>query len=451
MVFTSHPVLRGWSPTSMEDDHDVHLPDQTYPLPRHFIASTSCITHQPMAPSSDRRAQRNRSRDPSWIPRPRNAFIIFRCEYSRKHSQAAQEGDEESEPPNPTAKTLSKRAAEAWKQLSASEKDSYKVLADKEREEHAHLYPHYRFRPMRRQISGLKKRQYDLGLSFPLDSSDEQVVTCTTDADEDLEEDGGAAHQQAIEKEGSERLEASGQASPKGASANCAVAQLRSSSVPLPDAFPTPILPSHALKDDLCRARSAEGPEWPLRPLDYVSQAAHARFGKEFEVQPQQWHATSDDVSPFISFGFGASTGVCLGRHLFPGGVLRSIIQEHNSSIGNLSESHLPLELGYQSPESRGGPTYTPSFTAIASSLSGWNGEPLSPCMPGQATLPIDELLTPYEDMERAQALEAYALGLHNFDFFTNPLPLPEYPDHIPGIPCNIEYSALFQEQATES
>ncbi|KAG2049446.1 hypothetical protein BDR06DRAFT_833181, partial [Suillus hirtellus] len=86
---------------------------------------------------------------PSWIPRPRNAFIIFRCEYSRKHSQAAQEGDEESEAPNPTAKTLSKRAAEAWKELSASEKDIYKVLADKEREDHARLYPHYRFRPMR--------------------------------------------------------------------------------------------------------------------------------------------------------------------------------------------------------------------------------------------------------------------------------------------------------------
>ncbi|KAG1856632.1 high mobility group box domain-containing protein, partial [Suillus subalutaceus] len=231
-----------------------------------------------MAPSSDRRAQRNRSRDPSWIPRPRNAFIIFRCEYSRKHSQAAQESDEESEAPNPTAKTLSKRAAEAWKQLSASDKDKYKVLADKEREEHARLYPHYRFRPMRRQISGLKKRQYDLGLSnniFPLDSSDEQVPAYIADADEDSQEDGGVTHQQAIEKEGSENLEASGDSAPKDVPKNCSAAQRRSSSVPLPDAFPTLILPSHAPKDDLCRSRSTEGREWLLRPLDYVSQAAH--------------------------------------------------------------------------------------------------------------------------------------------------------------------------------
>ncbi|KAG2109439.1 hypothetical protein BD769DRAFT_1497302 [Suillus cothurnatus] len=437
MVFTAHPVLRGWSPASVEDDHDVHLPDQTYSPPRHFIASTSCITHQPMAPSSDRRAQRNRSRDPSWIPRPRNAFIIFRCEYSRKHSQAAQESDEDSESPNPTAKTLSKRAAEAWKQLPASDKDNYKVLADKEREEHARLYPHYRFRPMRRQMSGLKKRQYDLGLSnssFPLDSSDEQVPTYIADGDEDSQEDGGAAHQPTIEKEGSENLEVYGDSAPKDPSGNRTAAQRRSSSVPLPDAFPAPILPSHAPKDDLCRSRSAEGREWPLRPLDYVSQAAHVRFGKEFEVQPQQWHATSNDASPFIFYNFSAATG------------------EHNSLVDDPSESRLALELGYQSQDSRGGLTYTPSsFTPITSSLPGWNGDPLATCMPGQAILHSDEPLAPYEDMERAQALEAYALGLHNFDFFANLLPLPEYPDHVPGIPCDIEYSALFQEQPTES
>jgi hypothetical protein len=308
---------------------------------------------------------------------------------------------------------------------------------------------------MRRQISGLKKRQYDLGLSnssFSLDSSDEQVPTYIADADEDSQEEGGAVHQQVIEKEGSESLEASGDSVPKDAPGNSPAR--RSSSVPLPDAFLTPIFPSHTPKDDSCRSRSTEGREWPLRPLGYVSQAAHVRFGKEFEAQPQQWHATSNDASPFVSFDFGASAGVRSGHVFFPRRVLRLIIQEHNSSIDTQPESCLALESSYQSPESRAGLTYTPaSFTAIASSLSGWNGDSLSPCMPGQAMLPSDELLVPYEDMERAQALEAYALGLHNFDFFTNPLPLHEYPDHHdgPGIPCDIEYSSLFQEQATES
>ncbi|KAG1768977.1 hypothetical protein EDD22DRAFT_949169 [Suillus occidentalis] len=387
-----------------------------------------------MAPSSDRRAQRNRSRDPSWIPRPRNAFIIFRCEYSRKHSQAAQQGEVGIGSLRillqlkPSRKERLRRGSSCL----PSEKDAYKVLADKEREEHARLYPHYRFRPMRRQSSGLKKRHYDLGLSnssFLLDSSDEQVPTFIADADEDSQEECGAAHQQAIEKEASET---SGDSAPKDASEDSAAR--RSSSVPLPDVFPAPIFSSHTPKDDSCRSRSTEGREWPLRPLGYVSQAAHVRFGKEFEAQPQQWHAASNDASPFVSFDFGASTG------------------EHNISIDNQPESRLALELGYQSSESQAGLTYTPSSFTIASSLSGWNVDPLSPCMPGQAMLPSsDGLLAPYEDMERAQALEAYALGLQNFDFFTNPLPVHEYPDHGSGIPCDIEYSALFQEQATES
>jgi len=59
------------------------------------------------------------------------------------------------------------------------------------------------------------------------------------------------------------------------------------------------------------------------------------------------------------------------------------------------------------------------------------------------------ELLTFYEEMEHTQALEAYAIGLHHFDFFTNPLPLPEYPDPAFDVRCDIEYSALLPEQAT--
>ncbi|KAI9570824.1 hypothetical protein HD554DRAFT_316698 [Boletus coccyginus] len=127
-------------------------PSQSIPLVSLAGASPTAI-----APSSDRRAQRNRSRDPSWIPRPRNAFIIFRCEYSREHAQSSQESQNDHDSNSASVKTLSKRAAEAWKQLSPAEKDRYKELADKEREEHARLYPHYRFRPMKRQVSGASK------------------------------------------------------------------------------------------------------------------------------------------------------------------------------------------------------------------------------------------------------------------------------------------------------
>jgi hypothetical protein len=92
--------------------------------------------------------KRNIERDPSWVPRPRNAFIIFRCEYSREHSGVAA-GATATTPQSD--KTLSKRAAEAWKQLPPSERERYKDLANKEKEEHARLNPNYRFRPVKRQ------------------------------------------------------------------------------------------------------------------------------------------------------------------------------------------------------------------------------------------------------------------------------------------------------------
>ncbi|THH20055.1 hypothetical protein EW146_g1238 [Bondarzewia mesenterica] len=95
--------------------------------------------------SSERRALRNRKRDPSWVPRPRNAFIIFRCEYSREH---AREGSSSSSGIM-MDKTLSKRAGEAWRRLSAVEKIHYQERAKVEKDEHARRNPHYRFNPMR--------------------------------------------------------------------------------------------------------------------------------------------------------------------------------------------------------------------------------------------------------------------------------------------------------------
>lgn len=186
-MLSVNDAIHGWSPIG-GDDEDVNVsPDmhfmtiKPFPATSNVFLSTMCppldtspktcppesqttpsapLTGVPhaSAPSSDRRAQRNRNRDPSWIPRPRNAFIIFRCEYSREHSQGAQDAQSDDGASNPTVKTLSKRAADAWKLLPAPERERYKVLADKEREEHARLYPHYRFRPMKRQVSAGGRR-----------------------------------------------------------------------------------------------------------------------------------------------------------------------------------------------------------------------------------------------------------------------------------------------------
>ncbi|KAI0933548.1 hypothetical protein AcV5_005668 [Taiwanofungus camphoratus] len=120
-------------PCPSDSEHPSHYRTSSYP-----------------SSSAERRAQRNLQRDPSWIPRPPNAFIIFRAEYSRKHAQI--EKDSEA----PADKTLSKRAGEAWKTLSEPEKEPYKLLAEQERVEHARKHPDYKYRP-RRRVDGVQK------------------------------------------------------------------------------------------------------------------------------------------------------------------------------------------------------------------------------------------------------------------------------------------------------
>ncbi|KAF8633354.1 hypothetical protein AX17_004526 [Amanita inopinata Kibby_2008] len=87
--------------------------------------------------------------NPTWVARPRNAFIIFRCEYARRHSRM---GKRVKRTGAPADKSLSKRAAEAWHQLSNGERDHFKTLAEQERIEHARMHPDYRFRPMKRLL-----------------------------------------------------------------------------------------------------------------------------------------------------------------------------------------------------------------------------------------------------------------------------------------------------------
>lgn len=92
---------------------------------------------------------------PAWVARPRNAFIIFRCEYARKH---ARQGKRVRHPPGTnTEKTVSKLAAEAWHDLPAEKKDYYKDLAEQEKEQHAKIHPDYRFRPVKKGTAQKKR------------------------------------------------------------------------------------------------------------------------------------------------------------------------------------------------------------------------------------------------------------------------------------------------------
>ncbi|KAE9408057.1 hypothetical protein BT96DRAFT_766487, partial [Gymnopus androsaceus JB14] len=84
-----------------------------------------------------------------FVPRPKNSFFIFRNQYVRQNARR----------PNAvkarysslcTDRSMSKRARDAWRALSQSERNHFKALAEVEKHEHAQAHPGYRFRPAKR-------------------------------------------------------------------------------------------------------------------------------------------------------------------------------------------------------------------------------------------------------------------------------------------------------------
>ncbi|KAF7335618.1 putative transcription factor SOX-14 [Mycena venus] len=70
------------------------------------------------------------------IPRPRNAFICFRSEYVKAPKGASV---------NQTV--LSCGAAEVWRGMDDEERAPFVLMAQEEKEEHARMYPNYRYAP----------------------------------------------------------------------------------------------------------------------------------------------------------------------------------------------------------------------------------------------------------------------------------------------------------------
>ncbi|KAI0046911.1 HMG-box, partial [Auriscalpium vulgare] len=86
---------------------------------------------------------------PDYIPRPRNAFIIFRCEYAPTHKRGTAGAPVKGTPDS--QKTLSGRAGEVWKSMSEAERAVYKARAEQEKVAHALRNPDYRFQPDRKR------------------------------------------------------------------------------------------------------------------------------------------------------------------------------------------------------------------------------------------------------------------------------------------------------------
>ncbi|KAI8911877.1 hypothetical protein EDD86DRAFT_188659 [Gorgonomyces haynaldii] len=74
------------------------------------------------------------------IPRPRNAFIIYRHHQSILFQDAPM-----------TNQQKSKEIAKLWKSELESVREIYHQMAEEEKQMHAEIYPHYQFRRRRKQ------------------------------------------------------------------------------------------------------------------------------------------------------------------------------------------------------------------------------------------------------------------------------------------------------------
>ncbi|AMD21936.1 HFR081Wp [Eremothecium sinecaudum] len=114
----------------------------------HSNRASSCKCNQ------DHKHQRKVHKQ-SHIPRPRNAFILFRQHW---HQQLfPQERIKQSERGNGSFKTNSQVSVDIgqrWRSLSAEDRQHWLDLAKKEKEEHMKKYPNYKYVPNRREKKG---------------------------------------------------------------------------------------------------------------------------------------------------------------------------------------------------------------------------------------------------------------------------------------------------------
>ncbi|KAI0078481.1 HMG-box, partial [Panus rudis PR-1116 ss-1] len=103
--------------------------------------SVSPATSSDYAPSpASYRASHSKKKQPDHIPRPPNAFMIFRSQYWQleKLKSSAERDHRE----------ISRMAGIMWKAMSPAERAPFKQKADEVKRRHMLLYPDYKYSPV---------------------------------------------------------------------------------------------------------------------------------------------------------------------------------------------------------------------------------------------------------------------------------------------------------------
>lgn len=121
------------------------------PQDRHFSAADSLQllpTHSAAASPQKPKSEPKRATKEQKIPRPPNAFILY-----RKHWH---ETVKAQNPPGTHNNILSKILGEQWQKEPETVRDEWKAAAEQKAREHALLYPGYKYQPRK---SAEKKRR----------------------------------------------------------------------------------------------------------------------------------------------------------------------------------------------------------------------------------------------------------------------------------------------------
>ena len=145
------------TPGTYKESDDVTL-DTTEELSLPLDAHLFPPSEEPQHPASKRRAPPGKRRSLGYIPRPPNAFMLFRADFVRqKHVPGSIETNHGS---------LSKIIGNCWRSLPLEEKRIWEIKAKQEKEAHSKRYPGYRFRPVHNKDKAKKK---DKALATPED------------------------------------------------------------------------------------------------------------------------------------------------------------------------------------------------------------------------------------------------------------------------------------------
>ena len=130
------------SPASVSSS-DASLPSSPSPS-----SKSSSSVHPPSAPRK-KTSSRRAAKDPNHIPRPPNAFIIFRSKESGRIKQGSIEKDH---------RIISQIVGKMWKKMGAEDKKPFVELALDAKREHLKKYPNYRFAPKARTAPAKKRK-----------------------------------------------------------------------------------------------------------------------------------------------------------------------------------------------------------------------------------------------------------------------------------------------------